>query len=191
MSHRRLIAIATPAVLFVVTGAFIAALLLGHSATEPLGSALGIGTLSSLFATLIASLVRVVTAAQPDSSSAGNAFPGLLRISAKNELTSDDWLQVLRTAKTEFYIAGHSLGKWCSATNRDEFKDHVERVLSNNGRVTLVMLAPDSAQIGLLQRATSVDYTGRIETSLSVLAELHARLQHGACDRLQISVLAD
>ena len=124
MSGNRLITIAVPAVLFVVTAAFIAALLLGHNTSEPLGSALAIGTLSSLVATLIVSLVRVVTAAQADTLASTAGFLGLLRISRKSDFSTDDWLQLLRNAKTEFYVAGHSLGKWCSASHRDEFKSH-------------------------------------------------------------------
>jgi hypothetical protein len=191
MSNRRRIQIAVPAVLFVFTAAFIAALVFGHGTSQPLGSALGIGTLSSLAATLIMSLAKTVTEAQGEAQTNRAAFPGLLRISTKSQFESDDWLQLLRNAKTEFYIAGHSLGRWCSPSNRDEFKTNIQRILNRNGSVTLVMLAPTSAQIALLQRATSVDYRDRIHTSHCVLAELCAELQPSVRNRLRISVLAD
>jgi hypothetical protein len=55
VNTRQRISIAVSALLFVVTGAFTAALLLGDGTTEPLGSALAIRTLASLVATMIAS----------------------------------------------------------------------------------------------------------------------------------------
>jgi hypothetical protein len=100
-------------------------------------------------------------------------------------------MHVLQTAKTEFYVAGHSLGKWCSASNSPEFMSHVRRILDSDGRVILVMLDPLSPQIRRLQLATSVDYTRRIDTSLGVLADLTAGLTATARSRLTIAVLED
>lgn len=188
MNDRRFIAIVVWALLFVVTGV-VAVALLGRGATEPLGTALAIGTVSSLVATMIVYAVRVVGAVRPQPPGSAWQVSGLVRVTSKNTLTSKEWLQLLLTAKTEFYVAGHSLGKWCSASNRDDFKSHVRRILDSNGRVTLVMLDLASSQIGRLQRATSVDYTSRIDTSLGVLADLCAELQPSSRSRLTIAVL--
>jgi hypothetical protein len=190
VDERRFVAIAVPALLFVVTGVVFLALL-GHGTADPLGSTLAIGTLSSLVAAMIGSAVRVVGALRSQPSTGAAHFTGLIRVISKSALTSNEWLQFLQTAKSEFYVAGHSLGKWCSASNRDEFKNHLRRILESNGRVTLVMLDPTSLQIERLQLATSIDYTGRIYTSLHVLADLYNELQPSARDRLKTSVLKD
>jgi hypothetical protein len=190
MDDRRYITIAVPALLAIIT-AFFAIALLDHGTGEPLGTTLAVGTVSSLIATVITSVIRVVTAVRGREPSRISHLPGLVRVTPKNALTADEWLHFLQTAKTEFYVAGHSLGKWCSATNRDDFKSHVRRILEHKGRVTLVMLDPTSPQIDRLQRATSVDYTSRIDTSLRVLAELCGELQAPARDRLTIAVLKD
>jgi hypothetical protein len=190
VDNRRFIAIAVPALLFIATGV-VAIALLGHGTTEPLGSALAIGTLSSLVAAMIISAVRVIVAVRPQPSPNESHVAGLVRVTSKKAITSKEWLQVLQTAKSEFYVAGHSLGKWCSASNCDEFKSHVRRILDGNGRVTLVMLDPASPQIARLQLATAVDYTSRIHTSLRVLADLCGELQPAARARLKVSVLKD
>src|SRR5207248_2449097 len=103
---------------------------------------------------MIASAVRVVGAMRSEPTTGAVHFTGLVRVTSKSALTSNEWLQFLQTAKSEFYVAGHSLGKWCSASNREDFKNHLRRILDSNGRVTLVMLDPASPQIARLQLAT-------------------------------------
>jgi hypothetical protein len=78
-----------------------------------------------------------------------------------------------------------------SASTRDQFMSHLRRILDSGGRVTLVLLDPSSPQIVRLQRATSVDYTGRIHASLNVLGELRAELQPAPRDRLRVTALTD
>jgi hypothetical protein len=190
MDDRRFTTLAVPALLFVVTGV-VAIALLSHGSSGPLGTTLAVGTLSSLVATMIVSAARVLGAVRPQPAPTGAELSGLLGATSKSAVTSEAWLQLLREAKAEFYIAGHSLGKWCSASNRDEFKSHIRRVLDSNGRVTLVMLDPSSPQIARLQRATSIDYTSRIQTSLHVLGNLSAELDPSAKTRLTISILKD
>ena len=158
MDDRRFIAIAVPALLFVVTGV-VAVALFSHGTTGPVGTTLAVGTLSSLAATMIVSAERVVGAVRPQSSANDAQLSGLIRVTAKSSLTSDEWLQLLREAKTESCVAGQSLWNDASASNRDDFNSLVPRILQNDGRVTLVMLDPLSPQIARLQRATSVDYT--------------------------------
>ena len=51
--------------------------------------------------------------------------------------------------------------------------------------------SPVTAQIERLKRAMSVDYTGRINTSLAVLGELWAELAPASRSRLRVAVLTD
>lgn len=191
MPDRRFVAIAVFSLLFVVTGV-VAVALLSKGTAGPPGSALAIGTFSSLAAAMIVNATRVVVAVRSQPSPNHEFLPGLIRIRPKHTVTTRQWMEILQTAKSEFYIAGHSLGKWCSASNCDEFKGHIKRILdSKKGRVTLVMLDPSSPQVVRLQQATSVDYTGKIHTSLRVLADLYAELHTSARSRLTISVLKD
>src|SRR5262249_22808352 len=53
------------------------------------------------------------------------------------------------------------------------------------------MLDPKSPQLARLHQATSVDYTGRIETSLHVLADLCSALDEASRGRLRLSMLGD
>lgn len=189
MRERRLLSVAVFALLFIITGV-IAVAVLTRGTHQPLGTALAIGTLGSLLASLILSGARVVASVQSRETPTDQHIPGRVGARAKHSITGDEWLDLLRKANTEFYVAGHSLGKWCSESNRDDFKSHVRRVLEK-GRVTLVMLDPGSAQIERLKRAVSVDYTGRINTSLAVLGELWAELPPASRSRLRVAVLTD
>ncbi len=191
MSRQRLVAIVVPSLLCVIA-AVTALAVLGHGTGSPLGSTLAVGVLSSLLATVIVSAVRVVVVVRSESPSPDALIPaGLVRIKPKKDLTTQEWLQLLQTAKDEFYIAGHSLGRWCAPSTRDEFVDHVRRILDSKGRVTLVMLDPTSQQINRLQQATAVDYTSRIKTSFSVLRELAEQLHPDSLERLKVAVLND
>lgn len=164
------------------------AALLGHG-IGPLGTTLAVGTVSSLVATMIV----ISHASSPPSARPRRSPPvdlgGSVGVKPKNAIASTEWLHVPQSAKQEFYIAGHSLGRWCSATNQEEFKDHLKRLLRKGGNVTLVILAPESPQIARLQKATSVHYRDRIRTSLAVLADLDASLNDGERRRLTISTL--
>lgn len=69
---------------------------------------------------------------------------GLRRIAEKNALERADWFSLLTEAKREFYVAGHSMGLWCSPSNREEFVEELRRIVRGGGTVTLVMLGPKS-----------------------------------------------
>ena len=193
MISPRLKVLAVLAVLFVVT-ALAAVVVLVRGTTHPIIWSLAAGILSSLSAAMIVYVISRVIAIDdwPQRSTADDAHhPGLIRAMPKHSRTAKEWFEFLVTARSEFYIAGHSLGRWCSASNQDEFKSHVRRILDSKGRVILVMLDPSSPQIQRLKQATSVDYTDRIHTSLRVLAELCAELEPSASARLTISALTD
>lgn len=197
MPNRRLIWIAVLGVLFVLT-ASVAVVVLVRETSHPVTWTLAVGILSSLATVIIGAMItyviRTVGAAggEASRSASDDAYhSGLVRAMPKHSRTAREWFEFLLTARSEFYIAGHSLGRWCYASNQDEFKSHVRRILDSKGRVTLVMLGPTSPQIQRLKQATSVDYTDRIHTSLRVLAELCAELEPSALDRLTISALTD
>jgi hypothetical protein len=190
MPDRRFIAIAVPALLFIVA-AIVAVAVLAKGTHEPLGPTIAAGTLAALVATMIVSAIRTVAAVRVQPSPNEWQLAGITGLSPKHAITANEWLKLLKHATTEFYVAGHSLGRWCSASNREEFKHQVKRIVDGGGQVTLLMLDPSSPQIDRLQQATSVDYTSRIHTSLGVLAELCAELQPPSRDRLRISVLKD
>lgn len=189
MSDRRLFAIVL-ALLFVITGV-VAVAFLDSGGDAPLGSTLAIGILTSLASSMFLAAIGAVIALRPESSSDMWQLDGVVRVASKAAITSEDWLRILEKADTEFYVAGHSLGKWCSASNEARFKNHVRRILESEGRVTLVMLDLQSSQIARLRQTTSVDYTPNIRTSLQVLADLCAELQPAARSRLRICGLRD
>ena len=157
-----------------------------------LGSLIATAVLGSLIAAAIISAgAAVLAASSPAISRPDGQLDGLLRITTKGAVGSEKWLTLLHNAKHEFFIAGHSLGRWCSASNEDTFTSNVTRILSAGGAVTLVFLAPGSPQLDRLHKACSTDYTERIRVSLQVLANLKARLSPEQLTRLTISVLND
>jgi hypothetical protein len=191
MVSPRVKVIAALAVLFIVT-ALVAVVVLVRGTTHPIIWSLAAGVLSSLSAAMILYVISRVIAVDnwPPRSTSDDAYhPGLMRAMPKHSRTAREWFEFLLTARSEFYIAGHSLGRWCYASNQDEFKSHVRRILESKGRVTLVMLDATSPEIERLRQATSVDYTDRIDTSLRVLAELCVELEPSALGRLTISAL--
>lgn len=105
----------------------------------------------------------------------------------KCELGFDEWFALLKEAEREFYVAGHTMGKWCDRSRKDGFVNHVRRILADEGTVTLVMLDPESPQLPILKQATGTDYKARIAESVPLLEELRSRLdpQHKA--RLKVT----
>jgi hypothetical protein len=115
----------------------------------------------------------------------------LIRVSPKSGLSSDEWLEVLTRARHEFYIAGHSLGRWCSPTHREVFESNIARILIGSGSVRLVMLDLDCPQLERLKRATGTDYSDRVRQSMLVLENFVCRLSGDQRSRLTISILKD
>lgn len=178
-------------VVFAVFTATITVIVLDHGSKQPLGSTLVAGIVASLVASLIVSAVQIFGSRQPPQSPFDPHISGLIKLTTKGRVEPEEWLRLLEKAQKELYIAGHSLGKWCSASNAETFKSHVARIVSRGGQVTLIMLDPESEQIQRLQRATAVDYTGKIGTSRTVLGQLLAELPPEAKRYLRVLMLPD
>jgi hypothetical protein len=113
------------------------------------------------------------------------------KVPQKAEISSNEWFKVLTEARQEFYIAGHSMGRWCSKSNKARFFSELRRLLGERGEVTLVMLGARSPQLEPLKKATGRDYLSRIRESRRVLLELESSLDEGERTRLRIRMLED
>jgi hypothetical protein len=185
---------ATVIVLFLAIG--MAAVLIGSSLIEHGHGMLGISEGFSL-AILTPVIVAFVLAAvgllwrATSGEFAAPAPPvGTPLPRQKHELRSDEWFGLLTDARYEFYIAGHSMGLWCSASNRERFTGELRRILAAGGKVTLVMLGAGSPQLGLLHAATGTDYSDRIAQSRLVLGELEGSLDELHRRRLRVTMLS-
>lgn len=105
----------------------------------------------------------------------------------KCELGFEEWFEILREAKSEFFVAGHTMGKWCDRSRKDGFVSHVRRILADEGTVTLVMLDPESPQLPILKRATGTDYSARIAESVAILDEFRSTLDPAHNARLKVT----
>jgi hypothetical protein len=182
---------------------------------DALGSAGAVGVFSALLAAGISSLLgslrlaaRTQAPAEDDhhpiadgrrDDPAAPATPcehaptlaGVVRLATKSELGSEEWLALLTGASSEFFLAGHTLGKWCSPTHRETFVEHVARILAAAGKVKLVLLNPGSPELERLRRTTGTDYSARLHQSMRVLAEFAATLPTQQRERLTISTLKE
>jgi predicted alpha/beta hydrolase family esterase len=116
---------------------------------------------------------------------------GVRRVEEKSALERSDWFKLLSEAKAEFYLAGHSMGLWCAASNREEFVAELRRIVRGGGTVTLVMLELQSEPLRRLERASGVNYNDRVSESLEVLGALAPTLGPDERQRLQVRVLRD
>jgi hypothetical protein len=105
----------------------------------------------------------------------------------KCELGIEEWFAILTEAESEFYVAGHTMGKWCDRSRQERFASHIRRILAEDGTVTFVMLDPESPQLPILQRATGTDYSTRIAESVPVLEELRSTLDPVHRARLKVT----
>jgi hypothetical protein len=53
----------------------------------------------------------------------------LVGLRPKSALTRTEWLDVLTSAESELYIAGHSLGRWCDKAHHQRFTTELARIL--------------------------------------------------------------
>jgi hypothetical protein len=152
---------------------------------------LSIGILGSIVATALVGLARIIwretsPIALHDDTVAGTKTPR-----RKCEFKFDEWFAILAEAEQEFYVAGHTMGKWCDESRKDMFVSQLRRILAAGGRVTLVMLGSESPQLPILKAATGKDYRGRIAHSVPVLREFETSLDAKHRTRLRITKLED
>jgi hypothetical protein len=130
-------------------------------------------------------------ARRPSDTTAQISIPGLLRVLPKTDVTVEQWWSLMDEARHEFFLAGHSLGKWCGGTHAELFESNIIRILKGRGTVTLLTLAPGSPHLPRLQRATGRDYTKAVEESREFLRNLLSRLDAEHRQGLGIWVLPD
>lgn len=109
----------------------------------------------------------------------------------KCDLEFEEWFAFLEMAQKEFYVVGHTMGKWCDPSRKGAFVSQIRRLLAAKGRVTLVMLGPQSPQVAILRGATGKDYSRRIADTDAVLRELESSLVPAHKRRLRVSRLED
>jgi len=156
-----------------------------------LSHGLSIGILGSIVAAALLALPRAIWRETSPSSSFPNVAPDALVCRRKCELESDEWFAILTEARHEFYVAGHSMGKWCDESRRETFEAELRRILKERGKITLVMLGPESPQLPVLQSATGRDYSARISHSLPILREFEQSLVDNHRSRFQLKTLED
>jgi hypothetical protein len=186
-------------------GAVIVATTLGissliHQGHGMLGisSTVSLGIIGSLGATAFVGLLAVIWRLA-DSNSVPLPRPieaarndGLATTSRRKcDLEFEEWFAFLERAQKEFYVVGHTMGKWCDPSRRGAFVSEIQRLLAAKGRVTLVMLGPKSPQVPILRGATGKDYSSRIADTDAVLTELESSLAPAHKRRLRVSRLED
>lgn len=165
---------------------------------DALGSEAAISVFASLVATGVLSLFASV---QPGRGSPSEmtrqvstpqvSIPGLIRVLPKTAVTPGEWWRLLGEADHEFFLAGHSLGRWCGGTHGERFEERIIYILRKHGRVTLLTLGSGSPQLERLKQATGRDYTKAVKESRDFLRKLLARLDADQKARLVISVLPE
>jgi hypothetical protein len=114
----------------------------------------------------------------------------LVGLRPKSALTRSEWLDVLTGADSEFYLAGHSLGRWCDKAHHQRFTTELARILQG-GTITLILLHPNSRQLPRLQKATRTDYSANLRRSLALLKGFIAQLPPEHRTKLTVSLLQD
>lgn len=160
---------------------------------DALGSETAIGVFVSLVATGVLSLFASVQQGRrdPQETTPQVSIPGLIRVLPKTAVTTSEWWNLMGEAEHEFFLAGHSLGRWCGGMHGERFEEHIIRILRKHGRVTLLTLGPDSPQLKRLKQATGRDYTQAVEESRDFLRKLLTQLDADQKERLVISVLPE
>lgn len=165
---------------------------------DALGSETAIGVFVTLVATGVLSLFASVLQGRrdpqetaPQASTPRVSIPGLIRVLPKTDVTPGEWWKLMDEADHEFFLAGHSLGKWCGGTHGERFGEDIIRILTKHGKVTLLTLGTGSPQLQRLKQATGRDYTKAVEESRNFLHELLTKLDVDQRARLVISVLPE
>jgi hypothetical protein len=170
--------------------------------------AIGVAVLGSLIASFYVLWVNVFVLGEGPADTArvqdaivalGRAAPlleqasehGVLAVMAKGNHAAADWLALVDGAETELFIVGHALNKWCRDDIRAAFVRAVERVVSSNGTVQLVMLPLDGPVTRQLTSQRGKDYRRRIAETLGVLASINAALPKRSRARLDVRMLHD
>jgi hypothetical protein len=167
------------------------ALLVGVSvlaSVENWGAA--VSAASAGIAGIIAAGTILALRTHPATTRAPGEGDQIIGLRPKSALTRAEWLDVLTGAKSEFYIAGHSLGRWCDKEHDERFTIELARIL-HHGNVTLILLHPQSGQLPRLQEATRTDYSANLSRSLRLLKGFMEQLSVEHQTKLRVSLLKD
>lgn len=181
---------------YVVTGCYVGVIVATFLLLYPIidggrgilgiDATVSIGIIGSLIAVALVALLHTIrrrtTGLQGHVESRGAQTPR-----RKCELGFEEWFAILKEAESEFYVAGHTMGKWCDRSRKDGFVSHVRRILADEGTVTFVMLDPESPQLPILKQATGTDYRARIAESVPILEELRSTLDPRHNSRLKVT----
>jgi hypothetical protein len=177
--------------LIVATVSVISSLVNDGHGMFGLSTELSIGIVGSIGAAALVGLTRVIWREASTGTTDGDVAVGKSDARRKCELEFDEWFAILTDARQEFYVAGHTMGKWCDESRREDFVNELRRILAAGGRVTLVMLGPESPQLPILKASTGKDYSGRIAHSIPVLRAFEASLAAEHSVRLRVKMLED
>jgi hypothetical protein len=163
-----------------------------------ISSTFSLGIVGSLCAAAFVALLGVMwriadTSSVPSPRPTGAAGDGeQVRTSRRKcDLEFEEWFAFLEDADHEFYVVGHTMGKWCDPSRKDTFVAQLRRILAAGGKVTLVMLGPGSPQVPILREATGKDYSGRIADTGAVLDELESLIDPTHKTGLRVRRLED
>jgi len=191
----RLLALSAIYAVLIVAGTLLASSLI-HDGHGMLGisSAVSVGIVIAVAGGLVVALLGAIRSlTEPVGPAAGSTSPNVSAEGSRRkcDLEFEEWFAFLEEAEKEFYVAGHTMGKWCDPSRRGAFVARIRRLLAADGTVTLVMLGPDSPQVPILFAATGKNYSGRIADTSAVLTELRGSLDPAQRARLRVKQLDD
>jgi hypothetical protein len=129
------------------------------------------GRVTTAVTTLDAGIDQLRTASEILAQTQAN---GIRAVKPKGEYELPEWRALLTGAHQRFFVVGHALDKWCKQELRATFAETLDRLARDGGDIFLVTLPLDGSAHQDPHRG--VDYERRIETTMRLLAEIHARL---------------
>lgn len=181
------------AVLIVAATLLVSSLIHNGHGMLGISSAVSVGIVISVAGALVVALFGTIRSLTEPVGPSTAAAPDISAESSRRkcDLEFEEWFAFLEEAEEEFYVAGHTMGKWCDPSRRGVFVAQIRRLLAAGGTVTLVMLGPDSPQVPILFDATGKNYSGRIADTSAVLTELRGSLDSVHRARLRVKQLDD
>jgi hypothetical protein len=190
----RLLALSAVYAVLIAAGTLLASSLI-HDGHGMLGisSAVSVGIVIAVAGGLALALFGAIRSLTEPVGPSAAVGPDLSAESSRRkcDLEFEEWFAFLEEAEKEFYVAGHTMGKWCDPSRRGVFVAQIRRLLAAGGTVTLVMLGPDSPQVPILFDATEKNYSGRIADTSAVLTKLRGSLDPAHRARLRVKQLND
>lgn len=181
-------------VIFIAIALFIAGVLATTDSSK-VPFIVAIGVVGSLIASFIALLVNVLVVGDTTGRVTGAATSlevgiaslrtatdlleqtqanGIRAVKPKGDYALSEWRALLTGAQQRFFVVGHALDKWCKQELRGTFAETLHRLACEGKDVWLVTLPLDGSAHQDPHRGVS--YERRLETTMLLLAEIHAGL---------------